>query len=178
MIAVFDFSLAGVIYGLKGGEQDWRGPCTTEFVDTSPDRGDVTFLNRFPAELVVRRLTDGALNQTMLVVGLDEQVAAWRAEGYPCASDAYVLKHWKNNDGAAFLGIMVALEERNFAHYQRFMETHIGRPDLWGRIICAFQGFSENDYELPDTPTKDQFLDGHHYFGVGDHNIVFGTKLP
>jgi hypothetical protein len=183
MLAIFNFSLANLIYGIRAEGQDWVGPCTTEFMDTSRDswpiRSDVGFMNDFPAEVSFKLLKDGAVDRTLMATGLDEQIASWRAEGYPCTSDAYIMRYWPaKKDMAELLGITVALQEQKFSRFQNFMELHLGRGDLWGRLICQFHGFSEPDSEMPNLPTKSEFLNNRHYFVTGDHSIVFGAKLP
>jgi len=183
MIAVFTFSVAELIYGIKDSGKDWVGPCTSEFVDTSPDsyplRGDVRFLNSFPSEIGVKCRQDGSLNRALMTAGIDEKISEWRADGYPCASDAYVMRFWpQSSDSKELLGISVVLAEQKYSYFQEFMERHIGRADLSGRMICQFHGFNEPHQAMPDLPTKDEFLSGRHYFAVGDHSICFGKRLP
>jgi len=111
--------------------------------------------------------------------GLDEQIEKWRSEGTSCDADVYLMRYWpQTKDGSEFLALTVALKEPKFTHYQRFMERHVGRSDLWGRMVCKFYGFSETDSVMPSVPTRDEFLAGRPYFVNGDHSIVFGTKLP
>jgi hypothetical protein len=181
MIAFFNFSLSNFVYNIDDKGQNWYGPCTCEFVDASPDdfplRGDVTFLNQHPAQLTIRLRKNGALNLTHMVAGFDEQVEAWRAKGYPCNSDAYVMRYWPNReDVAAFLGISVALEEPKFSYFQQFMERHIGRDDMSGQLRCDFYGFHEPYFEMPNLPTEEDFLKGSPYFVTGENTIAFFTK--
>jgi hypothetical protein len=88
------------------------------------------------------------------------------------------MRYWPKAGDSELLGITVALQAQKFVRVQQFMETHVGRRDLWGRMICQFHGFNEPHAEIPQLPSKQEFLAGRHYFLVGDHSIAFGTKLP
>jgi hypothetical protein len=183
MLAIFNFSLANLIYGIRDEGLDWVGQCAPEFVDSSRDswplRGDVTFMNSFSAELHIKPLKDAALDRTLMATGLDDQVARWRAGGYPCTSDAYIMRYWpKQQDAPELLGITVALQEQKFLLFQNFLQANFGRSDIRGRLICDFHGFSEPDAEMPNLPSKTDFLNGAYYFAMGDHSLAFGTKLP
>jgi hypothetical protein len=89
------------------------------------------------------------------------------------------MRYWPKSSGhGEFIGIAVALGDSKFSDFQRFMERHIGRADLWARLSCQFHGFSEPHHQMPDLPTKEDFINGRHYFVVGDHALAFGVKNP
>jgi hypothetical protein len=180
MIAYINFEPSNFVYSINDKGQNWHGPCTSNSFDygESPLRGDVTFLDRLPAELTITRRKNGALNSTFMAAGLDERVEAMRAEGHPCNSDAYLLRHWPKSEhvSAAVLGISVALEEPKFSHYQRFMERHIGRANIGCQLQCDFYGFHEPFSEIPNLPTVDEFRNGSPYFITSEHKIIFFSK--
>lgn len=183
MIADFTFALASASYHIRDNGHDWLARCSANFIDTSRDsfplRGDVTFLNSIPAEITIAVRKDGALNQTMMAAGLDEQVAAWRKDGYSSVADAYVLRYWpKQNDSPEFLAMTVALDKAKFDRFHEFMARHVGRGDLFARFIAQFHGFSEPHSEMPSLPTRQEFVAGRHYFVVCGMSIAFGSSLP
>ena len=185
MIAVFTFQFSELVCTFyQRPYVEWHGRCKAEFEDTNPNdyplRGDVTFLNRFQAELSVHLIKEGGLNDAFMVAGLDEQIAAWRREGYPAANDAMVMRYWpKRTVFPEFLGIQIGLRSPKYEHFSGFLTRHFARPDLIGRIITNFHGFSEPHSLMPDLPTEDEFLKGKPYFVMGDHSVTFSAPpLP
>jgi len=177
MFAGFTFTLADASYNIQRDEHDWRARCSAKFVNTFANdllRTDITFLNSIPTEITIKLRTDGSLNRSMLVDGLDEQVAQWRKAGFPCDSDAYLLQYWpKSKDLPALLGMTTMLTEAKFLRFHDFMVRHIGRDDLTVRIGCRFHGFREPHYEAAMLPTKEAFLlNGQHYFMPDETTII------
>jgi hypothetical protein len=115
----------------------------------------------------------------MMGLGFDEEVAEWRAAGYSAEGDSYVLRYWpEQGNEPAFLGVTSVLEQSKFARLHDFMFRHLGRRDLSGRLICKFHGFSEKYAEMKSLPTRDEFLNGQHYFVLDDQTFSFGPNLP
>jgi hypothetical protein len=115
----------------------------------------------------------------MLVQNLDEQIAQWREDGYPCDGDVSVLRHFpKGEHWDQFLGVSVALGDPKFNAVEAFLLRHIGRSDLMASVTCPFHGFSEpDDQRLLAYPTHEQFYrHGRPFFIIGDLSIGFGSK--
>jgi hypothetical protein len=116
----------------------------SEFIDSSRDsyplRGDVTFLNSFPAELSLKPYNE-PLNSLFLQQGIDEQVKEWHAQNYPCDEDAYVLSSWQKSK------VTNSRESK-----PSYTPISAGRTFL-GRLICIFHGFREEHFDNPTLPT-------------------------
>jgi hypothetical protein len=182
VISVFTFNLVDLKYQIRKQGTEWIAPCKAEFIDSNRDsfplRGDVTFLNSLSAELSLKLFTE-PLNSLFMRPGLDEQVKEWRVQNYPCDDDAYVLGYWpKSEDFEELLGMTAAFRPDKFQAMQQFLHAHIGRKDLFGRLICQFDGFQEEDFENPTLPTEEAFLRGAPYFVMCDHSLTFSATLP
>lgn len=182
MIAVFTFNLADLKYQIRRQGVELIAPCQSDFIDSSKDswpiRGDVTFLNSYPAELSLK-LYNEPLDDLFMRRGIDDQVKEWRAQDYPGDQDAYILSYWpKSNEYGELLCITAALRADKFDRAQAFLHAHIGRRDLSGRLICTFHGFREEHYEDPTLPTEKEFMEGRHYFAMADHSLTFSASLP
>jgi hypothetical protein len=160
----------------------WYGTCVAHFEDTSspedwPIRGDVSFLNKYRAELSISKLVDGQLNDIFMDNGLDERVAAGRREGYPMKNDAYHIRYFRSRDDMPeSLGIQIALKSEKHAHLHSFLSTHFGRFDLEGYLSADFYGFNEPPHaEHPNLPTEEEFRAGRSYFAVSAVRVVLGV---
>jgi len=114
----------------------------------------------------------------MLVPNLDEQIAQWRRDGYPCDADVAVLQHYpKSERWGDTLGLSAALTESKFDTVQAFLLQHIGRSDLAVSVICPFYGFSDPKNATLAFPSREQFYDhGCPCFITGDFSLAFGCK--
>ena len=182
MLAIFTFTLANLSYHIREDGHEWLARCSGEFIDTSPNefplRDDVSFLNKYPVELIFQMRRDGRLNRSMMAPGLDEQVEQWRREQYPCEGDVYVMRHFPAREKhSAMIGVTVALEEQKFMLVHDFASRHLGRKDVTAAAKCRFHGFNEKYAELPSLPTRREFMDGRHYFVSDDLSFVFDSGL-
>lgn len=182
MIAIFTFNLAELKYQIRKQTTEWTVPCRPEFLDSSKDswpiRGDVTFLNSYPAELSLK-LFNEPLDNLFMRQGIDSQVKERRDQNYPCDEDAYTLNYWpKSTEYEELLGVTAAFRADKFEKMQTFLHAHIGRADLSGRLISTFHGFREEHYDNPTLPTEKEFMEGRHYFVMADHSLTFSAALP
>ncbi len=177
MSVIFTFSLDSISYQISDVRSNWTVRCSAHFTEPQYPFSS-TGSSTDSAEMTIYRRQEGMLNGMMLVPNLDEQIAQWREDGYPCDADVSVLRYYpKGEHWDQFLGVSVALDEPKFNAVQAFLLQHIGRSDLMASVICPFNGFSEPKDETLAFPTREQFYHhGRPFFITGDHSVAFGCK--
>jgi hypothetical protein len=177
MSVIIRFSLDSINYQISDVGSCWTIRCSAHYTEPQNPFSS-TGSSTDSAELNIYRRQEGMLNGMMMVQNLDEQIAQWRENGYPCDADVLVLRHIpKGEHWDQILGVSVALNEPKFNTVQAFLLQHIGRSDLAASVICPFHGFSEPKDEKLAFPTYEQFYhDGRPFFITGDLSVAFGCK--
>jgi hypothetical protein len=180
MIAVFTFSLGDLIAGLTDANQwQWVGRCKAEI-------GGESSLNRLNAELTVqdisechKRLLDlyvlAKFENQPAALELRQELSTAQTDG---TADAVIINYNApiKEFPEEFLGITIGLRPQKYELFRTFVTLHFGRPDLIGRITCAFFGFVEPSRPGLRIPTKNEFLKGRPYLVVQDCSFVFSAK--
>ncbi len=160
----------------------WWGKCSADFDQTGdgyPVRGDVSFLNSFPAEISIQPRNDGDLNRTLMATGIDEQVRTWRAQGHN-QPDVLLLRYDKKRGPIGQpLGVLLALDRTKLIHFEGIARQHFGSSKINVIMTCSFHGFRESSLDNPELPSKDEFLEGRRpYFSTTDLSFSFHPVIP
>lgn len=175
MSAFFTFSLDRISYQILDTRSCWTIRCSAHFTEPQYPISS-TGRDTDSAKMSIYRREEEKLNATMLVRDLDEQVAQWRNQGYPCDDDVSVLRHYPASERwGEFISLSVALSQPKFDAVQAFLLQQMGRSDLRASVTCPFHGFSEPEDETPAFPTFEGFYrHGRPFFITGDHTVAFG----
>jgi hypothetical protein len=149
MLANFSFDLSSVHLhiggggGLKKSGAIWVANCKTNFRDVTTDfwplRGDVSFLNQYPAEITILPFSLPDVELDFYQAGLAKQIAKGIEEGYPAPVDALGIRYLDakaSSTDSGFLGIVRGIERSNYEIADKVLQRHLGRSDLMCNIGC------------------------------------------
>ncbi|MBV8763709.1 MAG: hypothetical protein JO137_02970 [Hyphomicrobiales bacterium] len=183
MLANFSFDLSRVHLHIGGGFRQsgavWVANCKSNFRDVTtepwPLRGDVSFLNQYPAEIKILPFSVPDIELDFYQTGLAKRIAQGIEDGYPTPVDALGIQYLDaktSKTDYGLLGIVCGIERSNYDVADKMLQRHLGRSDLICNVGCTFHGFNEAHYSLPDIPTRDEFMTGSHYFATASKGSI------